>query len=437
MLIHNKLIGETQLKQARTFLDQNSGQTLLDVLTRAGIVKERHAEIIRRRYQELQSGGTNQTASVAPEPPPSGAPSAKPDGQAARTLPDYLAASRKLGASDLHIIPNLPPVIRLHGRLKRLQDRKLSAEETEALLFGVLSPEARDRLHHNQALDTCLEIPGQGRYRSCFIRQTTGWDGAFRIIRTEVPTLKSLGLPESVQRLTEYNQGLVLVTGPAGAGKSTTLAAMVELVNQTRNEHIITLEDPIEYVFTPVKSHISQRAVASHTLSFAAALRAALREDPDVILIGELRDRDTASLAITAAETGHLVFATLHTNSASQTIMRLMDFFPPDQQGQIRAMVSESIRGIVCQRLIPAKSGDGRVLALEIMFNNSAIANLIREDKLFQIPNMIRINRRDGMQLLEESIQELLRAGRIDPTEAHHAIVEQMLFQDQGENKGR
>ncbi|NQT27361.1 PilT/PilU family type 4a pilus ATPase [candidate division KSB1 bacterium] len=347
-----------------------------------------------------------------------------------RSLSDLLAAARSQGASDLHIIPGQPPLIRLNGRLKHLDETAMSADEAQELLPSLLTDEEKQLLRETQALDTCCDIPGQGRYRTCIVRQGSGLDGSFRIINALVPSFQDLKLPEVLRRLTEYQQGLVLVTGPAGMGKSTTLAAMVELINQSRDEHIITLEDPIEYVFKPKKAHISQRAVGSHTQSFAAALRAALREDPDVIMVGELRDQETASLAITAAETGHLVFATLHTNSASQTIIRLLDFFPPKQQNQIRTMISESIRGVICQQLIPNQAGTGRLLALEMMFNIPAIGNLIREEKLYQLPNIIKINHKLGMKLMEESIQELLKTGEMDPNEAHNAVVEQKLFQD-------
>lgn len=437
VILHNKLVVPATLNQVKAYLGVNSEDTLLDILLKSELIKTRHAEVIRSRYekhlseQKTQIPPAAQPTTGGEEKPGKGFVSVRGEGPQL-SLKKLLGEARKVGASDLHVIPKQPPLVRLHGSLRRLGKMVLSPEQTRELLFNALAEEQQERLNEEQALDVCLDVPGQGRYRSCFVHQDDGWDASFRIIRQKPPTLADLGLPEAAQRLTEYNQGLVLVTGPGGAGKSTTLAAMVEMVNSSRNEHIITLEDPIEYVFQPKKSHISQRQVISHTKSFAAALRAALREDPDVILIGELRDIDTASLAITAAETGHLVFATLHTNSASQTIMRLLDFFPPDQQSQIRAMVSESIRGVICQRLIPNQKGDGRELALEVMFNNSAIANLIREDKLYQIPNMIRIKHNEGMILMEESIEILLKQKKIEPTEAHFAVVDQKVFQDQG-----
>lgn len=436
VVLHNKLVTESRLKQAKAFLDKKSDLTLLDILVKAELLKARHAELILARFEKVKAEQGPEKPSEKPgadttvdSEKKSSFISVRHSGSQQSVL-DMLASARSQGASDLHITSGQPPLIRLNGRIKKLNENVLNAEETQHLLHSILNDEEKNLLHETQAVDTCCDIAGQGRYRICMVKQGHSLDGSFRIIDVKVPSFQDLKLPKSLQRLTEYHQGLVLITGPAGMGKSTTLAAMVELVNQTRDEHIITLEDPIEYVFEPKKSHISQRAVGLHTQSFSAALRAALREDPDVILVGELRDQETASLAITASETGHLVFATLHTNSASQTIIRLLDFFPPKQQNQIRAMISESIRGIVCQRLIPNRSGTSRHLALELMFNIPAIGNMIREDKLYQLPNIIKINHKMGMILMEESIQALLKSGDIDPIEAHFAVVEQKLFQE-------
>jgi twitching motility protein PilT len=280
-------------------------------------------------------------------------------------------------------------------------------------------------------MELCLDFPGHGRYRSCYLKQSRGWEGSFRIIDQAIPTFESLGLPKSIQPFTDYTQGLVLVTGPSGSGKSSSLAAMIDLINQKREDHIITLEDPVEFKYTPIKSHISQREVGSHTRSFSNALRAALREDPDVILVGEMRDLETASLAVTAAETGHLVFSTLHTIDAAQTVMRLLDFFPPSQQNQVRSMVSESLRGIVCQRLIPRADNGNRVIALEILMNIPSISSLIRDDKPFQIRNMMRINQAKGMCLMDDSVKKLLEKKIINHEDAHHAMIDSLLFQQQ------
>ena len=266
------------------------------------------------------------------------------------------------------------------------------------------------------------------RFRSNVVRQRKGYDAVFRIINTKVRTMDELGMPQSLKTLTQYHNGLVLVTGAVGSGKSTTLAAMVQEVNTHRRDHIITLEDPIEYVFVPAGCQITQREVHSHTKSFAAALRASLREDPDVIIVGEMRDLETISLAITASETGHLVIATLHTSNAARTLDRVLDAFPVEQQGQIRTMVSESLRGIISQQLVPKTDGTGRVAALEILVNTPAVANLIRESKTFMLPGIIQTGKKLGMKLMDDSLFELMEAGTITPHEAYDRAEQKKVF---------
>ena len=458
VVVHNKLANGELLQKAKAYLDSHPELELADLLVRANVLKPQQVTMIREKFEATQSRQpaappaqpvaqpappVAATAAVeptppSPTPPPSGslpvfeasaASTAAPnDVGSLTTLEDFLSFARRQGASDLHINAGSPPLLRKDGVLMTLEREPFTAQETEALLFSALDGDQTSLLHEQLALDTCCEFTGLGRYRSCFAKQSRGWDGAFRIVDQAIPTFEKLQLPMHLKQLTEYHQGLVLVAGPAGCGKTTTLAAMIQLINQHREDHIITMEDPIEYVHTPEKSHISQRQVGDHTMSFSAALRAALREDPDVIMIGELRDRETATLAISAAETGHLVFASLHTTGAAQTISRILDFFPADQQGQVRSMISESIRGIVCQRLMPRKEGGGRVLALEIMYNNTAIGNLIREDRMFQLPTMMQINRDKGMCQLEDSLQTLVQEEQIDGTEAWYAAANKTPF---------
>jgi twitching motility protein PilT len=267
-----------------------------------------------------------------------------------------------------------------------------------------------------------------GRFRASVVRQRVGIDLVFRIIHSKVRTISDLGLPESLRGLTQYHNGLVLVTGPVGSGKSTTLAALVDEINRTRNDHIITLEDPIEYLIPSNGCHVTQREVRTHTKSFAAALRGALREDPDVIMVGEMRDLETIQLAITASETGHLVLGTLHTGNAARTLDRVLDVFPADQRDQIRVMVSESLRGIISQQLIPRKDGTGRVLALEVLTNSSAVSNLIRDGKTFMLPGVIQTGRKQGMKLMDDSLVELVEAGLISGDEAYSRCEQKNLF---------
>src|SRR5437867_3193694 len=304
---------------------------------------------------------------------------------------EYLAVGQRAGASDIHLGVDAPPIWRLHGTLRPIwpEAAKLTSVETAALAEGFLTDAQKIQLNERGDADFAY-ANAFGRFRASVVRQRLGIDLVFRIINTKVRTMDELGLPESLKLLTRYQNGLILVTGPVGSGKSTTLAALVEQVNHERREHIITLEDPIEYIFEPKGCHITQREVHTHTRSFGAALRGALREDPDVIMVGEMRDLETISLAITAAETGHLVLGTLHTGNASRTLDRLLDVFPPDQQEQIRVMVSESLRGILSQQLVPRADGTGRVLALETLTNTPAVANIIREAKTDMLPGIIQ-----------------------------------------------
>jgi twitching motility protein PilT len=348
-------------------------------------------------------------------PQNSTATSARPLGH----VDEYLAAGQEAGASDIHLGANAPPIWRLHGTLKPIwpDAAKLTSYETAALAEAILTDAQKTQL--NARGDANFAYSNRfGRFRASVVRQRLGIDLVFRIISPQVRTMDELGLPESLKVLTRYQNGLILVTGSVGSGKSTTLAALVEKVNLERREHIITLEDPIEYIFEPKGCHITQREVHTHTRSFSAALRGALREDPDVIMVGEMRDLETISLAITAAETGHLVLGTLHTGNASRTLDRLLDVFPVEQQEQIRVMVSESLRGIISQQLVPRADGTGRVLALETLTNTPAVANVIREAKTYMLPGIIQTGRKQGMQLMDDALMALHAAGVISREEA-------------------
>ena len=337
-----------------------------------------------------------------------------------RHVDDYLTIGQQAGASDVHLGVNAPPLWRLQGALQPIwpDAPSLTADDTAMLADGFLSDVHKAELAKRGDSDFAYANKF-GRFRTSVVRQRLGVDLVFRIINTKVRTMEELGLPDYLKLLTRYQNGLILVTGSVGSGKSTTLAALVEQVNLERHEHIITLEDPIEYVFEPKCCHVTQREVHTHTRSFAAALRGALREDPDVIMVGEMRDLETISLAITASETGHLVLGTLHTGNASRTLDRLLDVFPVDQQDQIRTMVSESLRGIISQQLVLRTDGQGRVLALETLTNTPAVANVIREAKTYMLPGIIQTGKKQGMQLMDDALVDLYQRGLISAEEAY------------------
>jgi len=301
--------------------------------------------------------------------------------------------------------------MRIHGDMEKLNYRELTAETAESLIFEILNEKQRERFKENWDLDLSYPLEGIGRFRMNVFMQRHGMSAVFRLIPHEIKTIEELGLPQQLSSLIDASEGLILVTGPTGSGKSTTLAAMIHTINMNEPAHIITIEDPIEFVHTNQRCLVSQREVESHTKSFANALRAALREDPDIILLGEMRDLETVSMAITAAETGHLVFGTLHTNSAIKTIDRVIDVFPEAQQTQIRVMLSESLRGVVAQSLLPRPDHKGRVAVAEILVNVPACANLIREGKTHQIANVMQTGRAHGMVTFEGAVQDLMQRG--------------------------
>lgn len=332
------------------------------------------------------------------------------------------------GGSDLHLSCGGPPVLRVHGHLQPVKFRDLAEADMMLLLGEILTPAQLEGWKATHDLDFAYEIPGVARFRGNFFRQHRGPGAVFRIIPSKIPSAEEIGLPDAIRRFTDLNKGLVLVTGPTGSGKSTTLAAMIDLINATRPEHILTIEDPIEFVHPNKKALVNQREVGPHTTSFASALKAALREDPDVILVGEMRDRETIGLALTAAETGHLVFGTLHTNSAHKTVDRIIDTFPGDLQHQVRAMLAESLRGVVAQQLLRKKGGKGRVAAHEIMVGTPAVSNLIREGKTHQIPSIIQTGKKEGMVQMDQSILAHLMAGLVEGKEAYAKAMDKSLF---------
>ena len=347
---------------------------------------------------------------------------------------EYLRKGQESDASDIHLPVNCKPTWRRYGILEPiwLQAQMLTAADTERLAIGFLNEAQQKRLFEIGDVDFAYSN-SFGRFRASVVRHRLGIDMAFRVISTHLRTMDELGLPDSLKMLTQYNNGLILVTGSVGSGKSTTLGAMVDYVNETRHDHIITLEDPIEYVITSKNCQVTQREVHTHTKGFSHALRGALREDPDVIMVGEMRDLETIQLAITASETGHLVLATLHTGSAARTLDRVLDVFPTDQRDQIRVMVSESLRGIISQQLVPRADGRGRVLALEILLRTEAVAACIRDGKTFMLPGVMQTGGKMGMRLMDDSLLALHQEGLITEEECYQrseqkAVVRQHLL---------
>ena len=332
-------------------------------------------------------------------------------------IEDLMKQLIEMGGSDLHLSVGLPPYFRLSGKLTPIGDQPLSADQCQSLIFSMLNNSQRQTLEQNWELDCSYGIKGLARFRVNVYKERGAYAACLRALSSKIPNFEKLGLPDVVREMSEKPRGLILVTGPTGSGKTTTLAAMIDLINRTRAEHILTVEDPIEFVYEPIKSVIHQRQLGEDTKSFANALKAALREDPDIIMVGEMRDLETISLAISAAETGHLVFGTLHTSSAAQTVDRIIDVFPPEKQTQVRVQLSNSLVAVLSQTLIPRKNPKpeefGRVMAQEIMVVTPAISNLIREGKTSQIYSAIQTGGKFGMQTLEKVLADLYKAGVI------------------------
>ncbi len=334
------------------------------------------------------------------------------------TIDELFKLMVEQGASDLHVTSGAAPYLRLHGNMVPLNYRELSNQDVQGLIFEILSEKQKRSFVEKWELDFAYNLNGIARFRCNVFMQRKGLGAVFRVIPEKIKTVQELNLPPAILDMIDCDRGLILVTGPTGSGKSTTLASMIHHINMTREAHIITVEDPIEFVHANVKCLVNQREVGSHTKSFANALKAALREDPDILLVGELRDLETIALALTAAETGHIVFGTLHTNSAAKTIDRIIDVFPSGQQQQIRTMLAESLRGVVAQWLFSRADGQGRVAAFEIMKNNKAIANLIREGKVHQIASAMQTGHNQGMILFEKYIEDLVRKGKVSSQDA-------------------
>jgi len=343
-------------------------------------------------------------------------------------LDNVLKEATNVKASDLHLVPGEPFVLRQCGRLIKIQSPSLTRERCEQLIYDLLENEQKKTLNKQLQLDFAYEIPKVARFRCSAMRHQAGLSASFRIIPFEIPTFEKLGLPDTVKKIMDNHQGLVLVTGATGQGKSSTLAAMVDYVNTNRAQHIITVEDPIEFIHPLKRCAVNQRQLGRDTLTYANALRGALRQDPDVIVVGELRDLETTSLAITASETGHLVIGTLATSSAAKTVDRIIDSYPAAEQGQIRAMLGESLKAVITQRLIPRIDLTAMELAVEILIGTLPIGNLIRDRKTFQIPSMMQMAKTVGMQIMDESIMSLLLAGTISAKEAYLNANDKDLF---------
>ncbi len=332
------------------------------------------------------------------------------------------------GASDLHLVAGAQPILRIRGDMERIKFKALTSDELTSMLYEI-TPEDKIKLFEETGdIDFAYEIPGLARYRANFFRQLNGVGAVFRLIPSTIMTAEQLGLPHVITQLAMLHKGLVLVTGPTGSGKSTTLAAIIDYANKHRKDHILTIEDPVEFVHQSQGCIVNHREVPRHTRSFAVALRAALREDPDIILVGEMRDLETIQLAIEAAATGHLVFGTLHTPSATKMVDRIIDVFPANQQEQIRSTLADSLKAVVAQTLFKRVDVKGRCAALEILICTPACANLIRENKTFQIPSVIQTGRKYGMQSLDNAIEELLKRGWISAEEAYSKCIDKAKF---------
>jgi twitching motility protein PilT len=420
ILLKFNLITQEQLDKAVDLQKQGNPPRLLgEVLMEQGLIDERTLNSIlsvQRRKLELTKSQIGMK------------PTQVQTRLVGASMKTFLQLSKEMGASDLYLTSGLKPMVRIHGNIVELPADPVSFEESKSLLFSLLTPDQVKRYYDDKYLDFCMEVAAIGRFRTNIFRHFKGIAGIFRVIPDVIWPFEKLGLPQVVKDLTRLGRGLVLITGPTGSGKSTTMASLLDLINRTERTHIITIEDPIEFIFKSDRSLVSQRELHTHVPSFAEALRAALREDPDVIAVGEMRDPVTVATAITAAETGHLVFGTLHTKNAARTVVRVLDQFPAAKRAQIKATLSTALKAVVCQQLLPNSDGKGRSLACEVMTVTPAIANLIREDRAWQIPMMMQIGRNIGMRLMDDSLLELVKQKRVSLEEALARATERERF---------
>lgn len=472
LAVHYKMISMEQLQQATQEQGRTPQRMLGDILVGLNLINEsQKVQLLeaQRQYTETrqQKAKAESMAPPKPEPAPppppprdptptpavrapasgtligqvapaaAAAPAAAPAAPAAATgtgnprvdwLHRVLTHASSSRASDIHVHANSPVKIRVNGSLRDLTPDSLSAKDTDAIIRASLTEEQIKELDEVGEIDFAYEVRNVGRFRSNVNKQYAGLCAVYHYIPPEIPDLIDLGLPTTLARLTNYRNGLVLVTGPAGSGKTTTMAALINIINEERTDHILSLEDPIEYIHKSKRCLVNQREVGRHTKSFSNALKSALREDPDVIVIGEMRDLETISLALTAAETGHLVLGTLHTLGAVRTINRIIGAYPPTQQGQIRAMLSESLRAVVSQLLLPSIDGGPMGMAYELLLVNHAAGNLIRENRTFQLASVMQTGRAAGMSTIDESLARLVKEGRISKETAHFNALNKALF---------
>ncbi len=340
----------------------------------------------------------------------------------------YFRELKTRGASDLHMVIDFPPLLRLNGELQPIDYPVLTAASNRELLFEILTPEQQAYLEKNRDFDMAYELGDEARFRCNFFYQHRGIGAVFRIIPTEIMSIEKLNLPEVLKTIALLKQGLVLVTGPTGSGKSTTLAALIDYINENRAAHIITIEDPLEFVHPNKKCLFTQREIGTHAKSFSEALKVASRENPDIILVGEMRDLETIALALTCAELGILVFGTLHTNSASKTIDRIINAFPSEQQEQTRTMLAESLKSVIAQQLLKTKDGNGRCAANEILIGSTALASMIREGKISQINSLIQTGTSSGMQTMDQHLMQLIKSDTITPQAAFEKAIDKNIF---------